>query len=95
MKMKQKQLTLWLLVAALVMVLAGSLVLGQTSAGFNLEWQVLGGGGGESSSADYRVVGMMGQGVASPPLADSANFVVSSGYWFNPTQTVYLPLVVR
>jgi hypothetical protein len=41
------------------------------------------------------VQGTIGQGVASPPLASSANFVVSSGYWFNPTQTIYLPLVVR
>ena len=69
-------------------------VLAQTSAGFNLEWHVVGSGGGESSSAGYVVNGTLGQGVASPPLAGSAAFSVGSGYWVVDSKTaVYLPIV--
>jgi hypothetical protein len=94
--MTQKQRVTVLAVTMLLLLAFGVAVLAQTSAGFNLEWHVIGGGGNESSSAGYRVHGTIGQSVASPPWAGSADFVVSSGYWSEGLPagtTVYLPAI--
>ncbi len=89
-----------LLLAALVLVLCLSAggdrgVQAQTSTGYNLEWHVIGGGGGPVSSAHYVVNATIGQGAASPPVSVSASYAVSGGYWFGGGFYVYLPLVLR
>lgn len=83
--------------AFLLLVLAvGTTVLAQSSASFDLGWHVIGGGGGESSSASYQVNGTIGQNVTGPPSVGSVSFVLSSGYWFIDTRTtIYLPAVLR
>ena len=86
--------------AALAVLLAGlavgSAVLAQTSANYNLEWHVIGGGGEPVTSAHYAVNSTAGQGAASPPYSTSRSFVVSGGYWFGGgSYSVYLPLVRR
>jgi hypothetical protein len=84
----------FLLSALLLMVIAaGAVALAQTSAGYNLEWHVVGSGGGEAASASYRVNGTIGQGVASPPRASGARFSVSSGYWYSDQIHLYLPVI--
>lgn len=97
--MKQKQRFIVLAVCLLLLLALGAVALAQTSAGFNLEWHVIGGGGGQSSSASYQVEGTIGQGVASPPTAGSAGFVVSSGYWSGSAgmagTTLYLPAILN
>ncbi len=71
-------------------------VIAQSSAGFNLSRHVIGGGGGESSSAGYRVAGTIGQSVAGPPTAGSASYVISSGFWYADGGTkVYIPTINR
>jgi hypothetical protein len=82
------------LVTLLILLTAGAAVLAQTSANFDLSWHVVGSGGGESSSASYRVKGTIGQSAASPPTSGSASFTVSSGYWFADT-AIYLPAVLK
>ena len=95
--MKRKQFAIIVAVALSLLVLtAGVVVLAQTSAGFNLEWNVIGGGGGASGSASYQVNGTIGQSAASPPDSNSASFSVSSGYWVAGTETrLFLPVVVK
>jgi len=96
--MKQKKQKIIILAVMLLLLAFGGAALAQTSAGFNLEWRVIGGGGGESSSADYRVHGTIGQSVTSPPASSGAGFVVSSGYWLRGTPagtTVYLPTILK
>jgi hypothetical protein len=84
------------LAGLLLLLVGGAVTLAQTSAGFNLEWHVIGSGGGASSSASYHVNGTIGQSIASQPASASANFVVGSGYWFVDTgTTIYLPTVLR
>ncbi|HEX9926697.1 MAG TPA: hypothetical protein VGD99_28885 [Anaerolineae bacterium] len=85
-----------------LVLMLGTTVLAQTSAGFNLEWHVIGSGGGESSSAGYQVKGTIGQSIASQPASGSANFTVSSGYWFGDTGPagttgtgIYLPIIFK
>jgi hypothetical protein len=80
----------------------GTTVLAQTSAGFNLEWYVIGSGGGESSSGTYRVNGTLGHSFTSQPTSGSASFTVSSGYWFFDTgppgaagTASYLPVIFK
>ena len=96
--MKQKKQKIIILAVMLLLLAFGGAALAQTSAGFNLEWRVIGGGGGESSSADYRVHGTIGQSVTSPPASSGAGFVVTSGYWPGGAPagtTVYLPTILK
>ena len=69
--------------------------LAQTSASYNLEWHVIGGGGQPVSSASYAVNSTAGQGAASQPYSTSGHYVVSGGYWFAQIYKVYLPLVAK
>ena len=73
----------------------GVISLAQTSASYNLEWHVIGGGGGPLSSASYVVNGTVGQGAASPPYSAGDRYVVSGGYWFTPVYRIYLPVLIR
>ena len=97
MKMKQKQRFRGAALLFLVLfTLLGTAVLAQTSAGFNLEWHVIGNGGQGSISANYRVNGTIGQAVASQISAESANYKVSSGFWFGDSQTtIFLPAILK
>ncbi len=80
----------------LLLLAAGALVLAQSSADFNLEWHVIGNGGSASGSADYQVQGTIGQSLVSPAVSNSADYAMSSGYWFSGSgQNVYLPLIVK
>ena len=84
-----------LLLVALMVTLGGASA--QTSASFNLEWHVIGGGGEPVSSAHYMVNSTAGQGVASPPYSQSASYVVCAGYWCERFLTidVFLPLLLK
>ena len=94
--MKQKyRMQIVALCLLLLLAAVGTAVWAQSSGGFNLEWHVIGGGGQESLSANFRVSGTVGQSLASPPTAASASYRVSSGYWFAETGTrLYLPVLV-
>jgi hypothetical protein len=84
-----------LLVALMVTLGTG---LAQTSANFNLEWHVIGGGGQRVSSANYIVNSTSGQGVASPSYSFSGRCVVCGGYWCTEGSTVFpcfLPLALK
>jgi len=93
--MAHKKTLLLALLALVMMIGAGSVALAQTSASYNLEWHVIGGGGQTVGSANYAVNSTFGQGAASPPLATSAHYAVSGGYWYSGVYTIYLPLVLR
>lgn len=95
--MGMNRLAIFLALACLLLALAiGAAVLAQSSAGFNLEWNVVGSGGGESASAGYRVEGTVGQSMAGSPPASGGAFAVTSGYWvFDTRRTLYLPTVSR
>ena len=79
------------------LILALGPVLAQTSASYNLEWHVIGGGGQPVSSANYLVNSTAGQGAASQPYSVSDNYVVCAGYWCGGALTVdlFLPLALR
>jgi len=92
------RIALLFLLALLVLSLgARHFALAQTSTHYNLEWHVIAGGGQPVSSSHYRVNATAGQGAASPPLAASATYRLSAGYWFRGIVPLrlYLPLVMR
>lgn len=83
-----------LLVALIVTVRTG---LAQTSANYNLEWHVIGGGGEPVSSANYTVNSTAGQGAASPPYPLSASSVLCAGYWCSRglEMELFIPLALK
>jgi hypothetical protein len=84
------------LALALCLLLALSVpALAQVSAGYNLSWHVIGGGGGQSSSAGHTLMATVGQPLTGAML--SGGHSLCSGFWCGRTARyrVYLPLVLR
>ena len=93
-----KKSMILMLAVLLTTVTVGGAVLAQTSASYNLEWHVIGGGGQPVASTHYLVNSTAGQAAASPPYSFSTHYVVSGGYWFSGGLALYwvhLPLVAR
>ncbi|MBN1659023.1 MAG: hypothetical protein JXA93_11500 [Anaerolineae bacterium] len=85
-----------LLVAALSL---GGGALAQSSANYNLEWHVIGGGGQPVGSAHYAVHSTAGQGSGSASYLSGEHYAVGGGFWggagAGSPWRIYLPLVVR
>ncbi|MBN1875550.1 MAG: hypothetical protein JXA33_15095 [Anaerolineae bacterium] len=75
---------MWLLIAATWVVAAD---------GFNLGWYVISGGGNASSSADYVLMGTLGQPVAS--VSNSTGFRLGGGFWYGIAEIVPAPLTYK
>ena len=87
-----------IVVVLLIILLCGLLlagtVLAMGSANFAIDWDVIGGGGGRSTSANFALNGTVGQAVTG--YTSSANFALCSGYWCGGGgYRIFLPLVVR
>ncbi len=95
--MRRRTAVTVLVLAVLVALATSGPLLAQTSPSYNLEWNVIGGGGQAVTSTHYAVNSTVGQGAASPPESASTHYVVSGGYWFAGTEqnSIYLPLVLR
>jgi len=96
--MRKSTKTIFLVLMLLLLLAAATALLAQSSAGYDLSWNVIS-AGGESASASFRAAGSLGQGAAGPPLTTSAHYVVSSGYWYgggvSDGTAVFLPAVLR
>jgi len=65
-----------------------------TSPSYNLDWDVVGSGGGTMSSSSYTIKGTSGQ----PALGtmSSTSYEERSGFWvFNFIRDLFLPLIMR
>jgi hypothetical protein len=84
-----------LLAMVLAVVLVGSAVFAQTGDGFDLSWNVMGGGGAEGplAGSGFSLRGTIGQtaiGTFSDP-----KYRVGNGYWYGIGQYyIYFPLVM-
>lgn len=93
--MKKNHFAVLLLLMILLFVV-GTVVVAQSSANFDLSWNVIGNGGGEANSARYAVSGTVGQGVVGQTAVNSANFSLNSGYWTaGSTMQIYLPTIIK
>ena len=92
-----RRTTLFLAVAALLLLAGSVLAVAMSSASFRLEWftPLTGGGGGAASSAIYAVNLTIGQ--AATGTSSGTDYGACLGYWCGVTASsrVYLPLVVR
>ena len=63
-------------VLTLIILLMASVALAQT---YEIDWYVIGSGGGESQSTNYQVNGTIGQPIVG--MSSSASYRVESGFW--------------
>jgi hypothetical protein len=95
--MKYKRVFLLLALAALLGTLLGGGALAQTSPNYNLEWNVVAGGGHAAGSANYVVQSTLGQAASGETDLSSNNYVISGGFWGvsgSAWHSVYLPVVL-
>jgi hypothetical protein len=82
------------LVGLLLMLLVSGAAIAQSSAHFDVSWNVLAGGGGHSASSQYAFDATLGQAVAGPASGGSTELL--AGYWQAfPAYKIYLPLMLR
>jgi hypothetical protein len=89
-----KPITLiFLTILLLYMILVTSSTL--ASAIMEIDWYVVGGGGGTANAGDYTLSGTIGQPVAG--LSSSAGTDLCSGFWCRVLSgfRIFLPLVLR
>ncbi|OQA17675.1 MAG: hypothetical protein BWY63_02303 [Chloroflexi bacterium ADurb.Bin360] len=98
----------FLFTLALLSMLIGFLALGnfqaqagtpaQASAGYELGWWTVDGGGTQLAGGDFLLLGTVGQPEAGNALS-GGGFELGSGFWSGGTladqHTVFLPLVMR
>ncbi len=66
---------------------------------YNLNWQVVSGGGGPMDSTHYTLRSTAGQGATGQ--ASSPHYGLSAGYWYAPaapgevTYSIYLPTILK
>ena len=89
-----RKLSMILLLLGVVLLLSAVLLTAAPTA-LTIPWQVVGSGGGHSSSATFAVSGTIGQGVTA--VSSSNNTTLSSGYWYGTSANhpVYLPLIIK
>ena len=85
-------------VVLVVMVAAGSVLAVRASpTAFDLDWHVIGGGGGSTSAGGYVLDGTIGQSVTGVTLAGS--YDLCAGFWCwdwgMERHYIHLPLVMR
>ena len=78
-----------LIVALLVGLLTAGVAYAQSSASFDLGWNVLGGGGGESESASFAAGSTIGQPLVGS--SESASFQLDAGFWSGVAGAVAAP----
>jgi hypothetical protein len=82
-------------------LVAAPIIFAQTSASYDLSWNVLGGGGEQAASASYSLEGTLGQPIID--AGSSATFAVQPGYWGGAgaastapfSGKLFLPLAMR
>ncbi len=71
--------------------------LAQSSAGYDLSWSVVAGGGGRIESVGHTLLSTIGQAVAGPVTSDS--YTLAGGFWgggrAGEVHRIHLPLVLR
>lgn len=79
----------------LALIALATTVWAQTSASFDLGWNVIAGGGEQSTSASYTVHGTIGQSMAGPPALTSESYAANSGFWTPAPYPIYLPIIFK
>jgi hypothetical protein len=92
--MHRKIIAILLLCLSVVAMFSGA-AYAQTGGGFDLSWQVIGGGGGQSAGGSFTVDGTVGQAVVGSSAR--SGYTVDHGFWTGAAIQVrlLLPLVLK
>jgi hypothetical protein len=87
-----------LLLILFVILLLGSILVGaayaQTGNGFDLHWNVIGGGGGVMTGSGFTITSTLGQ--TSVGSARGSRFEAGGGFWYLLAQLRrYLPITLK
>jgi uncharacterized membrane protein YccF (DUF307 family) len=85
-----------LLMGLICCLLLVGVVLAQTSASYDLTWNVIAGGGGPISSTSYAINSTIGQ--AAVGRVGNSTFELCSGFWCGAAVVeyeIYLPIVLK
>ena len=94
---KNKQRLPAILVIAGLLLLSFSVVLAQTSNGYDLTWWTVDGGGDTATGGGFTLSGTVGQPEPGPMLT-GGDFKLTSGFWPGGLEAfgeLFLPLVLR
>jgi hypothetical protein len=95
MTMKDRK-SLALLAALLCFLLLVGVALAQTSASYDLTWNVIAGGGGPITGGGYAINSTIGQPVVG--VAKDTGYELCSGFWCGAAVVeyrIYLPIVLK
>ena len=91
--MKRKLLLLVIITLSASLLLSSN-ALAQTGSGFDLKWNVVGGGGGTVTGSGFSLSGTIGQSVVGS--SSGTNFSLGHGFWNQVSQYfAYLPLSLK
>ena len=94
-----RRLTLTALVALLIgalLLAAAPTATAQSGGGYDLTWNTIDGGGGQSTGGGYTLTGTIGQ--ADAGAQGGGSYTVGGGFWAAFTEALYqlfLPLTTR
>ena len=88
-------LSVSLLIAVLALTMIAT-VQAQGGGGYDLTWNTIDNGGGESNGGGYTLAGTLGQPDANEALT-GGGFTLTGGFWLSEDsqRRIYLPLVIR
>ncbi len=83
------------MIAVLLALALTALALAQSGGGFDLTWNTVDGGGGESAGDSYSLSGTIGQAEAG--VMSGGSYTLSGGFWggASAVNLLHLPLIQR
>jgi hypothetical protein len=86
-----------IVLAALLSLVVASVVIAGVGANYAIEWDVIAGGGRESTGTTYGTHGTIGQGAIG--ISTGASYGVRGGFWYGVAAPrayyIYLPIVLK
>lgn len=80
----------------IMLLLFTGLVVAMESSNFAINWDVIGGTGGDVASTSYQIDGTFGQVVTG--FSSGNTYQVGSGFWYGEASegnAVYLPMIIK
>ncbi len=95
-----KKLLVIILAGLIIVALGAGIVLAESplksSTNYAVPWDVVAGGGGKMSSANYAISSTTGQTAIGP--GSSSGYAIGAGYWYGAVEQeyqIYLPLGIK
>ena len=85
-----------LLIPIVLLIITVSIATAQSGSGYDLTWNTIDNGGGESIGSDYALAGTIGQPDAGVAMS-GGGYTLNGGFWGSGASQhrVYLPVVIK